>query len=226
MSTLIANLPPKKVWVDKSYLTAGEEDGWVEGYWVSVKSVPGSSFLFETYIPQMGALYDKLPISAFCVPDLPPSPRYRLDGSVLHLQPWDCFGLGVAVVEKSLLGGCQVKVRLPTSSLDDFDPNGYKLGMEERHGTYLFTIDNYATENPDLTFSHILPEHKSFNVIELETGQFALLPNNLVTFKVSSLYWKEPEPIKLKACPYEGFYSEGVCWPLGRATRSDYSDDA
>ena len=46
MSTLITNLPPKKVWVDKSYLTAGEEDGWVEGYWVSVKSVPGSSFLF------------------------------------------------------------------------------------------------------------------------------------------------------------------------------------
>jgi len=27
VSTLIANLPPKKVWVDKSYLTEGEE--WV-----------------------------------------------------------------------------------------------------------------------------------------------------------------------------------------------------
>jgi hypothetical protein len=211
VSTLIANLPPKKVWVDKSYLTAGEEDGWVEGYWVSVKSVPGSSFLFETYIPQMGALYDKLPISAF---------RGHIDDELYSysqlqsIQPWDCFGLGVAILEKNLLSGCEVEARIPFMGKD---PDAAK-------GTYLFTIDNYATENPDLTFSHILPEHKSFNVIELETGQFALLPNNLVTFKVSSLYWKEPEPIKLKACPHEGFYSEGVCWPLGKATRSDYSD--
>lgn len=208
---MIANLPPKKVWVDKTYLTAGEEDGWVEGYWVSVKSVPGSSFLFETYIPQMGALYDKLPISAF----RSHLEELKSDIFLTGLQPWDCFGLGVSLLEKGLVSGASVTCRLPWY--------GGKW-LEEVEGTYLFTIDNYATENPDLTFSHILPEHKSFNVIELETGQFALLPNNLVTFKVSSLYWKEPEPIKLKACPHEGFYSEGVCWPLGKVTRSDYSD--
>jgi len=217
MSTLIANLPPKKVWVDKSYLTAGEEDGWVEGYWVSVKSVPGSSFLFETYIPQMGALYDKLPIQAFAHDDA------AVDRSRLFtLQPWDCFGLGVSILEKSLIGGCEVAARLPIRRLnEDVD---WEWVFETYEGTYLFTIDNYATDNPDLTFAHSLPEHKSFNVIELETGQFALLPNNLVTFKVSSLYWKEPEPIPLKACPRETFYSEGACWPLGKATRSDYSD--
>lgn len=215
MSTLIANLPPKKVCVDKAYLTAGEEDGWVEGYWVSVKSVPGSSFLFETYIPQMGALYDKLPIKAF---RWEPLPDELLGGNpVFELQPWDCFGFGVTLLEKNLLSGCSVVARLPVEYEGEFD-------IQDVKGTYLFTIDNYATDNPDLSFTHILPEHKSFNVIELETGQFALLPNNLVTFKVSSLYWKEPEPIKLKACPHEGFYSEGVCWPLGRATRSDYSD--
>jgi hypothetical protein len=218
VSTLITNLPPKKVWVDKSYLTAGEEDGWVEGYWVSVKSVPGSSFLFETYIPQMGALYDKLPIKAFCADKALETEEH----DNLLLQPWDCFGMGVTILEKNLLSGCEVEARIPCLDLDE--DLEVERTIETRRGTYLFTIDNYATENPDLTFSHILPEHKSFNVIELETGQFALLPNNLVTFKVSSLYWKEPEPIKLKACPHEGFYSEGVCWPLGRATRSDYSD--
>lgn len=225
MSTLIANLPPKKVWVDRSYLTCGEEDGWVEGYWVSVKSVPGSSFLFETYIPQMGALYDKLPIQAFSSLG---DGTLELKG-IVSLQPWDCFGRGVALLEKNLVSGCEVEARIPSLRWMLSDSDGVLRQERERgyhvvKGTYLFTIDNYATDNPDLTFSHILPEHKSFNLIELETGQFALLPNNLVTFKVSSLYWKEPELIPLKACPHEGFYSEGVCWPLGKATRSDYSD--
>ena len=38
---------------------------FVKGVWVSVKSIPGRAFYFETYLPEYAAMYDKLPISAF-----------------------------------------------------------------------------------------------------------------------------------------------------------------
>ena len=67
MSTLICNLPSNKVWVRKEYLR-DFKDGhgeFVEGNWVTAKSIPGRAFYFETYLPKYGALFDKLPISAF-----------------------------------------------------------------------------------------------------------------------------------------------------------------
>ena len=63
----VVNLPPKKVWIRKEYLR-DLRDGhgeYVKGWWVSLKSIWGRCFYFETYIPEYGALYDKLPISAF-----------------------------------------------------------------------------------------------------------------------------------------------------------------
>ena len=67
MATLICNLPSVDVWVRKEYLR-DHEDGhgeFVKGVWVTAKSIPGRAFYFETYLPSYGALYDKLPISAF-----------------------------------------------------------------------------------------------------------------------------------------------------------------
>ena len=63
----VVNLPPKKVWVRNEYLydlRKGHGE-FTLGYWVSLKSIWGRSFYFETYLPDYGALYDKLPISAF-----------------------------------------------------------------------------------------------------------------------------------------------------------------
>ena len=58
MSQLITNIPAKKVWVRKEYLR-DLQDGYgefVEGVWVTAKSLPGRSFYFETYLP-----YEKYP---------------------------------------------------------------------------------------------------------------------------------------------------------------------
>ena len=38
---------------------------YVLGYWVSLKSIWGRSFYFETYHARVWAMFDKLPISAF-----------------------------------------------------------------------------------------------------------------------------------------------------------------
>ena len=79
MSELICNLPAVKVKVRREYLR-DLEDGFgefVDGIWVSCKSIPGRAFYFETYLTEYGALFDKLPISAFLSraeipnPDLP-----------------------------------------------------------------------------------------------------------------------------------------------------------
>ena len=58
---LIVNIPPVKVWVRKEYLTDHTEGHgeFVEGYWVTAKSLPGRTFYFETYLPEYGAMYEQ-----------------------------------------------------------------------------------------------------------------------------------------------------------------------
>ena len=86
---MIANIPNQKVWVRKEYLQDGQSGHgeFVEGHWVTAKSLPGRAFYFETYLPEYGALYDKLPISAF-VSD-PEKPE--LDLGLQDLQFWNCM---------------------------------------------------------------------------------------------------------------------------------------
>ena len=53
---LVVNLPAKKVYVRKEYLTDHQTGfgEFVEGVWVSAKSIPGRAFYFETYLPEYG----------------------------------------------------------------------------------------------------------------------------------------------------------------------------
>jgi hypothetical protein len=134
VSLLITNLPPVKVWVRKEYLhdLRKGHDEYVLGYWVSLKSLPGRTFYFETFLPEYGAIYDKLPISAFLIwdPDSPEKPvKPEPDLPLEELQFWNCFSYEITTLEKNLT---------------------YTMGWEVRtktHGTipgeYLFTIDSF-----------------------------------------------------------------------------------
>ena len=98
MSCLITNLPTMKVWVRKEYLR-DHKDGhgeFVEGIWVAAKSIPGRAFYFETYLPEYGAIYDKLPISAFVATPNTPDPDLDLP----NLQFWNCMDYHVTTVVK------------------------------------------------------------------------------------------------------------------------------
>jgi hypothetical protein len=164
MSCLITNLPTVKVWVRKEYLcdfTDGHGE-FVEGVWVSAKSIPGRAFYFETYLPDYAAMYDKLPISAFL--SRPETPNPDLD--LPNLQFWNCMDYGVTTICKNIVASMEWEVRT-------------------RHfgsikGSYIATIDNYhqSINEINCSTSEIPDEHKSFNLIELENGQFALYPNN------------------------------------------------
>ena len=98
MSFLVHNLPPVHVYVKKEYLydlDKGHGD-LTEGIWISVKSVQGKALYFETLLPEYGALFDKLPISAFVwKKDFNKNEQLSLD----TLQLWDCFDYNLTVIE-------------------------------------------------------------------------------------------------------------------------------
>lgn len=138
----------------------------VEGIWVSVKALRGEAFRFETYLPEYGALYDKLPISAFLHTDL----RNLVDLSLDVLQIWDALSYHITVVEKPLLKGLRAEF--------------FAKDKQVYGGEYMFTLDtcNPDPRIPDFTFSETVDEHKSYNVLKLDHGQFALQPNNRCRF--------------------------------------------
>ena len=175
MSYLVANIPVVEVLIDKRYLYDFQKDEngkilgegeWERGHWVTVKSIPNRALLFETYIDRFGALYDKLPISAFRwhLDDM--NTTYPLD----WLQIWDCLSYNISVIEKRALRLCKTQTLLKNKKLV--------------HGEYLFTIDTTHSDPSEIDtgWSESPNEHKSYNICKLENGQFAAQPNNRTRF--------------------------------------------
>lgn len=172
MSYLIANIPAVEVFVDKKFLYDFQKDHdgnflgegeWEKGHWVTVKSITNQALLFETYIDKFGALYDKLPISAF---------RWRMkkENDITYpldfLQIWDCLSYNISVIEKRVLRNTRTYTTLKDKSM---------IG-----GDYLFTIDTCSSDPTEIDtgWSETSNEHKSFNISKIDNGQFVAQPNN------------------------------------------------
>jgi hypothetical protein len=173
MATLLCNIPSIDVWVRKEYLR-NHIDGhgeFVRGVWAVAKSIQYRAFYFETYLPDYGAMYDKLPISAFVAQPATPTPDLPLH----ELQFWNAMDYGVVAVRKSFLREMDVEV--------------FTRQHGVLRGRYLFTLDNYHpdADTVDSGVSENPPEHKSHNVIALENGQFVAYPNNRLRFIDTSL---------------------------------------
>jgi hypothetical protein len=161
MSYIIGNLPPIKCFVRREYLYNFEKGhGELEpAIWVSIKAIRGQVFRIESLLPRYGALYDKLPIQAYVWT----KNHGNLEFDVLQL--WDCMGYRFTVHEKICLRNLSVKF----------------LGKDKEwhFGEYLFTVDFCADGmDVDTGFTEVAEEHKSFNFIRLDNGQFAAQPNN------------------------------------------------
>ena len=175
MAFLVHSLPPTPVWVRMEYLYDHKRGHGrlTPGMLVSVRSIPGKALYFEVLLLEYGSLFDKIPISGFVsTPDYSPSSSGDLPLSSLQL--WDCFDRDITVIEKPLLGRC--------AFLDKHDP------AISHHGTYLYTIDScHAEPSLDLGFSELDQEHKTFNILRLDNGQFAAQPNNRMSWSDPSL---------------------------------------
>jgi len=163
MSFLCANLPHVEVFVKKEYLYDLEKGHGelVEGIWVTVKSIQGKALYFETYLPEYGAVFDKLPLSAFVW-----KKDFEGDLPLEDLELWDAFSYHISVIEKRLLKGQKAKYFTPSRTWQE--------------GTYMFTIDSCSPDSNLLntSFSELPTQHKSFNILKLDNGYFAAQPNN------------------------------------------------
>ncbi len=203
--SLVVNLPAKKIYVRKEYLTDHQSGfgEFVEGVWVSAKSIPGRAFYFETYLPEYGAMYDKLPISAFL--DRPETPQPDLD--LPNLQFWNCMDYGVIAIEKQFIGSM------------DFELRTRDYGLMS--GEYLFTLDNYHSDIDviDTNVSETPDEHKSHNCVLLENGQFALYPNNRIRIYDLSITPETPKTPDFKVSTKYYQVENGTKW--GRLGQTD-----
>ena len=179
VAELICNLPSVEVYVRKEYLRDHEEGHgeFVKGVWVSAKSIPGRAFYFESFLPEYGALFDKLPISAFLREPKIPDPDLDLP----NLQFWNCMDYGVVAITKQFIGSMDYEILTRDHGI--------------MHGSYICTLDNYHADanNIDYSTSEQPAEHKSFNLLELDNGQFCLYPNNRMRVYDNSLTPKKPK---------------------------------
>jgi hypothetical protein len=208
--SFVCPLPPYKVYVRAEYLYDHQKGHgeFVEGIWVSVKSLPGQAFRFETWLPETGALFDKLPISAFVSEAQTPNPDLPLD----FLQIWDAMSYDVTVIDKPFLAGqrCEMFAK---------DRQAYR-------GEYLFTIDGAHLDRrvPDYGFSETPEDHKSFNVILLDNGQYAAQPNNRMRFSDPAFSPASPALPDYKVCTRIYSVEQTAKWRLGETSSMTYDD--
>lgn len=207
MSFLVHNLPSVHTYVRKEYLYDLERGHgeYTPGIWISVKSVAGKALYFETLLTEYGALYDKLPISAFV---------WKLDHGDLPLdtlQLWDCFDYSITVIKKPILSRCSFF--------------GKDKNMHD--GEYIFTIDSCHSESStlDTNFSEYDPEHKSFNIIKLDNGQFAAQPNNRVIWRDSSLIPVDLYKPDFNVCTQNYSVETEPKWSVGHTNEWQYKTE-
>ena len=105
-----------------------------------------------------------------------------LDMPLDYLQLWDCLSYDITVLKKSQLQSMRCKFKLK---------NG-----DWQYGVYMFTVDS---AHPDFNildtgFSEDIEDHKSYNFIKCDNGQFAAQPNNrLIILEPSS----NPKELKM-----------------------------
>ena len=199
MAHIVANLPPVKCFVRKEFLYDFEKGHGelVPCWWISIKSLRGQAFRIEAYLNEYGALYDKLPLHAFCWKKL--TEEMPLD----QLQLWDCLSYDITVIKKAQLQSQKCKFKT-------------KAG-DWRYGEYLFTVDS---AHPDFNildtgFSEDVEDHKSYNFIKCDNGQFAAQPNNRMLILEPSSNPKELKVPDFKVATKRWSVETEAKWALG-----------
>lgn len=169
MAFLVHNLPPIKCFVRAEFLynqAFAKRGEFIPCIWMNLKSLRGQAWRIQVYLPEYGALYDKLPLHAFQSHNKAIEKLYPLD----YLQLWDCPAYDFTVTTIAALRGCRVKCLMKDRVMQG--------------GEYLFTADHCAPDwnTVDSSWCETHEEHKSYNFVRLDNGQFAAQPNNRTLF--------------------------------------------
>jgi hypothetical protein len=163
--------PLIKVLVRKEFLYNFESGHgeFVEGYVFGATALKSRPILFHVHL-ESGAKFMRLPINAFCT---------KKDAPTLQtgdLQLWDCLSNNMVCHPYSYFKNYEVKVKLGKSNVQD--------------GRYITTFD-FRDEGG---FEGTPDQHKDFNLIELEDGNFAIQPNNRILW-IDEHFTGQPEGV-------------------------------
>lgn len=173
------NLPYTRVFVKQSFLQGsarfklGHDPDMLEAYLVGMRATPYEPPLYEVYIPQYNACYDKVMQNAIF--STPTSPAQEID--IDSVAWWDCLSDNISLYRKNMLTNCLVTLQ---------SRKGHTLS-----GQYLFTVDfnlPYHQSAIHMSESKFWPEHKSANYFfDDASGVFCCGPNNKMRWIHSSL---------------------------------------
>lgn len=202
---LNANIPPLECLVRGEFLR-DMEDGHGTYYpcvVFGVASIVGQAPLFHCLMED-GGLFWRLPIHAFCWKECEPK-------SLPDLVMWDSFSPYISVTVFSLLAN---------------KPMSYTARNDEKWvGHYLFTLDwSHADPNiPDAGFSEVPGQHKAGHVIKLDSGHYAIQPNNRVRVFDPSFVTKPGETVVERKL-HSHLWSAEQCptWVLSDDERYEY----
>ena len=198
----VANIPYIKCYLKKEYLYDLEKGHgeFEECVLLSVKSMQGRALMFEAYLPQYGACYDKFPLSAF-VWKKNIKQEEQLPLNVIEL--WDAFSYDIQVWTKRLLKNCDVDIVIK--------------GKGKMSGEYLFTIDSCHSDPNMINIgpSEVPAEHKQFNIGKLNNGQFFAQPNNRMLWYEQSLTPSELKRPDFKVSTKYFFCEQDSKWVFG-----------
>lgn len=150
-----ANLPfHLYVNVKNSFLGPDMPEGVTPGIWHGVYSREAQVLMCHVLL-ESGANWSGLPLHAL-------SFTHDFSLSSEKLMPWGAMGTETVVWSSRYLHGLACSVHVPI----------------EAYGRHTGLIIDWADG-----FSRYPQEHKPLNLVLLDAGQFALVPNNYVTFK-------------------------------------------
>lgn len=171
---LNASTKPLKCFVRNEFLhdLDLEFTGFVPAIMIGVSSRPGLALGFHIIL-DCGAVFWHVPIHALCWKE--DAPLEKVD----VLQLWNCFSYSIAVTCFSYLADLRVAY--------------LRKDRKWSNGNYICTFDwcGDSHRDLDLSLAEIPDEHKCAHFIRLDSGNFALQPNNRIRWFESSFVVKD-----------------------------------
>ena len=165
MAQLNANIPYIEAYVRNCYLYEDRtNEELTKCYIFGVKAIINQPLLFHCQL-ENGVVWWSLPLSAFVWDKafhlLSANEQERLS----LLQYWNCQSNDVAVTVFTYLQGYTVDV--------------FNRKKQWYRGTYLFTIDDYYSDNNAVPSGYAIDSNtKCFHIIKLDNGNIGAYPNN------------------------------------------------
>ena len=192
---LSSNTPSVQVLVRNEFLHNQEKGhgGYTKGWSVGCRTIRGVAVTFYVLL-ENGILFTGLPIHSLAHKECEKM-------ELTHLEMWDSISYDHSVLQFELLKRMACTVLLKNK--------------QTYEGEYIFSID-FSNAGSLRCIAESPNEWKVFHFIKLNSGNFALYPQNRIMFKDASLISSiDPKTIDYKVNTTEWGCEDGNKWTVG-----------